>query len=479
MTLRGRAIVVVAGQLLATALSLITVMVLARRVDTPELGRYMFLFAVATALEALSDAGMRFRGVALLASVNFPLRADALMRLLWRCKLLLSASTVTALFVAAWFGLIAHAGAMLGLLIGLVCVTLPSSNPIVWQLRAAGWQLHESIALVVYRLLFLAVAALPVADAIDAPLLLVAMLASNAGFLIALLLLRFAVAERKPTAIVSEPRISGARLLAESWPLGVSLLAGQLGPRLFVIWMGLVATASVVAQFSVAMTVVQTILIGGVIMSALYLPVLGRLRAARDASAGPVAAAMLQAALILGCFFGIGLALAPSSIAAILFGTDMSETGPFLRILAAASPLVMVSFVARLALATEAGGADDLRANWAGLVTGVAAGFVLPFALGLPGLAIAYVCGEATAAVLKIRAVTRRFELRLSVTRPVAVMSALLLVAALSAGSAIESRVGASLAWLLSSSALTVAALAVLAVGPWGGQGIIRQLSRG
>jgi O-antigen/teichoic acid export membrane protein len=477
--MRSRAIAVIGGQFLATALGLITVMVLARRIESAELGRYLFLFAVAAAFEALSDGGLRFRGVALLAGLATPLKADEFMCLLWRLKLLLSAATVIVLFSAAWLGLIAHADPALGLLVGLVCVTLPSSNPVVWQLRAAGSQLQEAIALVAYRLLLLAVAALPVAAAIDAPLLLVAMLACNCGFYVTMILLRFTVTQRNSGPVAGKPPTTGGRLLAESWPLGISLLAGQLGPRLFVIWMGSVASASLVAQFSIAMTLVQTVLIAGVIMSALYLPVLGRLRAAPDDFTGPIAAATLEAALVLGCVFGIALALAPTSIANVLFGTGMAGTAPFIRILAAASPLVLVNFVARLVLAAESGGSDDLRANLTGLLAGVAIGVALSSTLGMPGLAIAYVCGEAIAAALKIRDVARRLKFRLAMARPVAVVSLLLLVVALATGSIIESLIGVGLTWLLCAALLTVVAFAALAVGPWGGRGIISQLSRG
>ena len=211
-------------------------------------------------------------------------------------------------------------------------------------------------------------------------------------------------------------------------------------------------------------------------MSALYLPVLGRLHGASEPAARDLTAATLQAAIILGCGFGIFIALAPISVASVLFGADLADTGTFLRILIAVSPFLLVSFVARLVLTAGALGRVDIRANMIGLGVSIIGGALMLPMFGVRGLMVAYVCGEVTGASFKVRAIARLHGLQWSDLSPVTRVAPILLGAAIWTGAMIESGAGAGARWLVVAMSMTLVLLAAMAFGPWGGREIVAPL---
>jgi O-antigen/teichoic acid export membrane protein len=472
------AAIVALGQLLATGLGLAAVVILARRVEAGELGTYLYLVAVAAAIEGVSDAGLRFRGVALLSSSGGALSAHAFMSLLWRLKLVLSALAVVVITAAAGLGLLAIPDPSMALLAALVCVTLPSSNPLVWQLRAAGLQWIESGGLVLYRLLLVAVALLPEAEAVDARLLFTGLFACNVVFIMAMLAGRGVVSNggRLAPAPMPPPWIT---LLRESTPLGMSLLLAQLAPRLWVIWLGLIASKAVVAEFSLALTVVQTVLITGVILSAVFLPLLSRVAMQDEPEGAPrLALALVEAGLLLGTLAGMLMALAAWSISAVVFGDKFAGTGGFLWLMAGAAPLALASFVARFVLSARAGGQADLGAAAIGLACGVAVAAIFAPKFGATGLALAYVAAEGCTAVLKMRIVFREFNLSWASLAVVTKCAPLAFAAALLGGQAIARNMDAGPAALMAIALGVCLLAALIAVGPGGGRRILKSLVR-
>lgn len=472
----GTTLVVAAGQITASGLGLLALMILARRVDIGELGTYFYLLAIASAMEGLTDAGLRLRGLALLSSVGDPFRATDAMDLLWKMKAALSAITAAIILGAAALGWLGDVDRVLAASVAAVCVTLPSSNPVVWQLRAARFQWIESLGLVAYRLALIAVAAVPVAAALDADLLLAGMLVANVLFMFGMLVARSGVA--KGDERLTAKHLPGWRyLISESWPLGVSLLAGQLAPRVWVIWIGLSALSTTVAEFSVSMTLIQTVLMAGAVLSATYLPLISRLCLESPQSARALAAALLQAGILLGTLFAILVALAAHSISIVVFGPKLAASGDFMLILSMAAPMVLTSFLGRVLLAAKAQGRTDLLAVVCGVAVGAVVGVATHGELGAEGLALAYVCGEAVTVVLKVRVVMRSFSLKWRNFAAVTRYAPVALLLAVWSGWQLSQRVSPG-PEALAIAVLLVAALAVaIARGPGGGGAVLRCLA--
>jgi O-antigen/teichoic acid export membrane protein len=419
--------------------------------------------------------GLRYRGVALLAAGGAATAAHSFMSMLWGLKLGFSLLAVLLIGLGSWLELLVIGDLSLALLTALACVTLPSSSPVVWQLRAAGLQWIESTGLVLYRLALLAVALLPVADALDARLLLVGLIASNGLFLLLMLAGRwYAGRHTGRVSLLQLP--SWTRLVAESLPLGMSLLFAQLAPRLWVIWLGLVASRTAVAEFSVAVTSVQSVLMVGVVLSAVFLPLLSRLGDREPDRESRLAQALTEAAILLGSLAGGAMALGAWSIATVVFGEKLSGSGLYIWLLAAVAPLALTSFVARATLATRAVGGSDLGAVVSGMMLGIVVALLCYPGLGAVGLALAYLAAEACTAWLKVRIVFREFRFRWDDLAPATRFAPVALAVTVLAGYVLGHGPAPGLVPLAGVVA-GVGALSLAIAGSSGGRRIVRILS--
>jgi len=411
-TALARAKLLGVGQILSSLLSFVLVMVLSRRLVPADLGIYLYFVAVAAAFEGLSDLGLRFKGVVLLAQSVPPGGCGGLMDRLWLLKLALSLVVGVAMLAAYDIGLIAYGGKQILLLTAAVSVTLPSSSPLVWQARSVGAQWAESVVLVAYRLLLVTVAVLLPEDMVDARLMLIALLGGNLTFLLMMLLTRKRWL-RDSSGSQAGPVPSLGIIMIGAMPLGVSLLLAQVMPRMWIMWMGLVAGPETVSHFSLAVMVSQSSLIIAVTMSAVYLPVMGRVFRSSRAEAKRIALAVLEFATVSGCIFGVALALGGSTIPVALFGPSYAPAGTYVLMMAMTPPILLFSFIARALLAAAGAGRSDLFGTGTGLTTGLLVGYALHGVWGPYGIVLGYVAGEVVAMTAKLMSVGRIYRLRL------------------------------------------------------------------
>jgi len=402
---RSQTLLVAIGQALSALVSLLTVAYLARSMPASELGMYLYFVAVAAALEGLSDLGLRLTGVASLSSATLPSSRRATLDSLWRLKVLLSVCAIVIILLARESGLLQYADRRTALVLALVTVTLPSASPMVWDARALGLQWLESALLVVYRLLLLGAVVMLDPQAVDAVSVLVVLLATNVAFLVMLGVAR----ERwtRPDRGGPPSPVSHLALLRSAAPLGLSLLLAQVAPRIWVLLLAALATSEDVAVFTVAVSVVQTVLLFGVAAGAAYLPVLSRkARDSRD-EFRTLAAQLLEAMALVGAVVGVGMALSAAGLVPAVFGPAMRPAGTMLVVLSVLPPVTLVSFTCRIVLGAAGTGRADLLATLGGLCLGVLVAVALWAMLDTWAVVAGYVTSELATGAGKMAALAR------------------------------------------------------------------------
>jgi O-antigen/teichoic acid export membrane protein len=442
VTARSQTLLVAVGQVTGSLVGLVTVAWLARVMPATELGKYLYFVAAAAAIEGLSDLGLRLHGVAKLSAADSSGRRLDILNALWRLKLALSAITTLVLLAATAIGWIQYADSYTALVLSLVAVTLPSSSPAVWDVRARGMQWLEAALLVVYRLLMLGAVALLASSAPDASTLLVALLVTNVSFMVMLLATRDLWS--KDAARPARERVNHFALLRSAAPLGGSLLVAQVAPRVWILLLATVSGSEDVAVFSVAAAVVQTVLLVSVAAGAAYLPVLGRLAQGSPSDFRFVAGRLLDTMAMIGTAAAVGMALSAAGVMPVVFGDRLRGSATILVTLSLLPPMMLVSFTSRIILSAAGAGRADLIATLSGLGAGLLLAWILMPWLGLWAMVAGYVASEVTTGGLKLAALGRLSVINTSCVTSCVARCLPALLTAVAIGGALD-RAGASL----------------------------------
>jgi O-antigen/teichoic acid export membrane protein len=416
-------VMVAAGQIASSLLALLLISMLARAFDPHDLGIYLYYVATATALEGLTDLGLRLRGVAALAAGTNSESRDRILDWLWLLKIGLSVLTILAILAATAAGWIRYTGLPTAVMIGLVSVSLPSSSPAAWDLRASGYQWLEAVLLVAYRALLILIV-FWLGSRLDAQSMLGVLLVSN---LVLQLTLIMSSSRTRPETIVAGS-VAGQperwRLLASAIPLGSSLFISQFAPRIWIFWLAVIGTPADVANLTVAMMLIQTTVLIPVAASAAYLPTLSRL--ARDS--GPqffaVTASLIEAMAIFGSAVALAIALAAKGVVPVILGESLQSAVVLVVALAILPPALFISFLSRVILTALDAGALDLRSALSGAVLGiVTATVLLKLGLGTWALVAGFLTSEIAACGLRVAVLRKRLDrhstVLLRIARPV------------------------------------------------------------
>jgi len=402
---RSQTLLVAIGQALSAGVSLLTVAWLARNMPASELGIYLYFVAVAASLEGLSDLGLRLTGVTSLSNAASPSARRATLDALWRLKVMLSLGVVMVMLLARESGLLQYADRTTALVLAVVTVTLPSASPLVWDVRARGLQWLEASLLVTYRLLMLGAVMLIDLQAADAVTVLVTLLATNVAFMLMLGVARLRWADRSARTFPST--VEHFAILRTAAPLGVSLLLAQIAPRIWVLLLAALATSEDVAVFTVAVSVVQTVLMFGVAAGAAYLPVLSRLARESDDQFRALAGRLLEAMALVGSLVAVGMAASAPGLVPGVFGAAMRPAGTILVVLSLLPPVMLVSFTGRIVLGAAGIGRADLLSTIGGLCLGLLAAVALWSSLGIWAVVAGYAVSESATGLGKIAALLR------------------------------------------------------------------------
>src|SRR5262249_34601696 len=283
---------------------------------------------------------------------------------------------------------------LLVLLVVAAAVLDFSQDAAVWALRAHERLDLESVLLLVSQFAWLA--GIPLALQWDAPL--GALLATA----VAAFLLRTLVGAAMLARLGLAPRFELDRgrlaaLVAEGWPVGLSLLLVVVYGRVGVFALKALSSAADVACFNVAYLLSQPFGFLAPALSMAAFPAFARRRGlGRAQLAGPLRAA-LKYQWLVAVPIAAGLALLADRIVPLLFHDHegYAQAAAALRVTALALPFVFLNLHARYLLAALGRPRTYLAAVWAGLAVNVAGCALLAHAFGALGAAWTFVAAEA------------------------------------------------------------------------------------
>lgn len=383
-----------AAQAVSALVNLAGMVLLGNRLSAAGYGDYAYWYALIPLVASVCDLG-----AGVIVTRDMVRDREAAARVLGDGVLLRALVGAGLLLASAAAGLVL-APALQGLLVLVVLAAVLdfSQDAAVWAFRARERLDLESVLLLVSQFAWLGGLALAVAlGGSLASLLAAAVVAFLLRTLVgAALLARMGL---RPRLVPDAPRLWA--LVAEGWPVGLSLLLVVVYGRVGVFALKALATPVDVACFNVAYLLSQPF---GFLASALSMaafPAFARRANQADVLAGPMRAA-LKVQLLVAVPIGAGLLLLAAPVVALLFPHRQGYAGAVeaLRVLALGVPFVFLNLHARYLLAAIGRQRVYLAAVGVGLVANLVGCLCTVRAHGALGAAWTFVGAEALVCVV-------------------------------------------------------------------------------
>jgi O-antigen/teichoic acid export membrane protein len=390
------------GYAASTLLSVLAAALLTRHLGAADFGRYSAIFALATIVTGLADAGTATLGV---REHTLRGRDDGRrflgqllgLRLVLACAgvLLALAFVVAAGYDAEMVAGAAVAGAGVGLTVlgGTLAIPLSSALRLAWL---TGIELVRQVATVA------ALVALVAAGAGIVPLLAVPL---PVGVLVIAVTLP-AVGRAAPLRPAVD-RAEWARLGRLAAPFAAATIVGTLYAHVSLLTMSLVASDAQTGVFAAAFRVYMVLgAVGGLVVASAF-PVLTR--AARDdrERLGYALQRLLEGCLLAGAGLAVVTALGAPAAIEVVAGAGFAEAVGALRLLAVALLGTWIIALGGYALLSLERYRELLAANAVGLALSTGLTLALAPRLGADGAAIAVAAGDSVLGALYLLALRR------------------------------------------------------------------------